>query len=988
MYEKEFERIINASRNHSLTFFVGAGISTLSGAPSWNGLIQDICRELKRPVKDVYSSDEYLRIPQMYYYSIEKNDIKYYDFIEKSLVSTSLLPNEIHRELLSFNPISFITTNFDDLLEEAAIRACQGFKVIACDDEVSSINGDRYILKLHGDLKHKNIVFKEEDYLNYSENFKLIETLLKSIFSTNTIVFIGYGLNDYNIKLILNWAKTLLKDHFNKPIFIYTGDGLLSTEEILYQESRGLCVIEYEKISKCTDDYFTRYISVLKAIRKSLDLTLDNKTEEEAFSVLFELLEPLNRLDALRIKDVYAKLSSYDMPISEDGTIYVLPEKSILIQYFYKICTMSVEEYNTLPNAIQKKFQTILDVFKKAKIGQIKIDNIIRPFIDFSISFTDSNCLSFDYMKMLAITSKDFSETKNKYKKAFYFARLRQYDKAFYLFSEVASISFKSKDYLLYYFAEINCINLYKIIKNLNKYYNCYDMKQIDQIFLTTEDIQYLFEKLPIEFQNQYASLKDLYSANLLYQYSYEAFIDGQKLQNAIESNTTELGLTSSTKVICRINDYLHFLIDNGIIVDLFSEFQNTIKNLLSLLVYKYSVQGNKRLNTQMFPDNWQDKVYFDAVDFYCFIEYFSDKEIVKLFNKYNVDSILFNDLDTIETMTMNIMKYYDYVIKNRVLGIRAADIQKRFKNVLTLLRYIDISQKLVENVCRFMFKYEFSDILINDKIMFLEYQIFRRKRNSKVTARIIENKLIAYIDAKIEAIKNSTNFEIRSTNSGINYYNLVHYIDPGNKEYYSRRLARRVSSILNNNLSEMIPHVVYHYWDYISLYSRYRISAWAKKELSVNFRLDLFTLLLECNAKIDKNILVLLKDYLRRLVQDNSLNSNNNYIITYPIINPYRDLEQVGYWCLTKKLHKKDFEEFVGISNIFDFYFQYDKFDFNKFDVSWLLNLSQHALKEITKNKRVKEKIRISIAQLLGKENISNVDKTRLQNILIKYFC
>lgn len=603
MYEKEFERIINASRNHSLTFFVGAGISALSKAPSWKELIQNICRELKIPIKETYSSDEYLKIPQMYYYFIGKNNDKYYDFIEKSLVSTPLFPNEIHRELLSFNPISFITTNFDDLLEEAAIQSCQGFKAIARNDEVSSINGDRYILKLHGDLKHKNIVFKEEDYLNYSENFKLIETLLKSIFSTNTVVFIGYGLNDYNIKLILNWAKTLLKDHFNKPIFIYTDNDSLSAEELLYQESRGLCVIEHEKLSKHTDDYLTRYISVLKAIRKSSDFALDSKTEEEAFSVLFELLEPLNKLNALRIKDVYAKLSAYDMSISEDGTIYVSPGKSILIQYFNKICNMSIEEYNTLPDIIQKKFQIILKVFTKAKIGRIKVNGIIYPFINSSIPFADSNCLSFDYMKMLTITSKEFSETKSKYRKAFYFARLSQYDKAFYLFSEVASISYKIKDYLLYYFAEINCINLYKIIKSVNMYHNCYDMKKIDTMVPTTEDIQYLFERLPIEFQNKYASLKDLYSANLLYQYSYEAFVDGQKLQNAIESNTRELGLTSSTKVICRINDYLHFLIDNGIVVDLFSEFQNTIKNLLSLLVYKYSVQGNNQLSPQMFPD-------------------------------------------------------------------------------------------------------------------------------------------------------------------------------------------------------------------------------------------------------------------------------------------------------------------------------------------------------------------------------------------------
>ena len=35
MYEEAYKRIINASQNHSLSFFVGAGVSSLSGAPSW-----------------------------------------------------------------------------------------------------------------------------------------------------------------------------------------------------------------------------------------------------------------------------------------------------------------------------------------------------------------------------------------------------------------------------------------------------------------------------------------------------------------------------------------------------------------------------------------------------------------------------------------------------------------------------------------------------------------------------------------------------------------------------------------------------------------------------------------------------------------------------------------------------------------------------------------------------------------------------------------
>ena len=201
MYEKELKRILDASQNNALSFFVGAGVSALSGAPTWKELIHAMCEELGRDKKKEYSSDECLQIPQMYYYSLGENIAEYYKFIETQLHISELVPNSIHREMLNLNPVSFVTTNYDTLLEDAATQYCQSFKVVSKDEDVPTIFGDRFVLKLHGDFKSNNIVLKEEDYLNYSEDFKLIETLVKSIFSTNTVVFIGYGLNDYNIIL-------------------------------------------------------------------------------------------------------------------------------------------------------------------------------------------------------------------------------------------------------------------------------------------------------------------------------------------------------------------------------------------------------------------------------------------------------------------------------------------------------------------------------------------------------------------------------------------------------------------------------------------------------------------------------------------------------------------------------------------------------------------------------------------------------------------
>ena len=52
MYEKELQRILTASQNNALTFFVGAGVSALSGAPTWKGLIHAISDRLGQARKD------------------------------------------------------------------------------------------------------------------------------------------------------------------------------------------------------------------------------------------------------------------------------------------------------------------------------------------------------------------------------------------------------------------------------------------------------------------------------------------------------------------------------------------------------------------------------------------------------------------------------------------------------------------------------------------------------------------------------------------------------------------------------------------------------------------------------------------------------------------------------------------------------------------------------------------------------------------------
>lgn len=984
MYEADFDRIVKASKNNSLTFFVGAGVSSLSGAPSWKDLINSILRNMGRETKGEYSSDEYLRIPQMFYYSINQDEEAYYSFVNENLFATELMPNIIHKELLSLNPISFITTNFDDLLEDAAVEYCQSYKSIACDTDVPDINGDRFILKVHGDMKHRNIVFKEEDYLNYSENFKLIETLLKSIFSTNTVVFWGYSLNDYNIKLILNWAKALLKDNFNKPIFVYTGSKSLVAEEVTYHESKGLRVIEYERICGKSKDYIPRYLSVINAIKKSADLSFEGKTEQEAFDVLYKLLEPLDKLRALRLSDITDKLST-NIRIGRNGVILYDTQKHDCFKKFFEINDLQRIEYESLPEQIKNKYRIIMRVLAKAQILYVEKDLKCYCFAERKVPFGDPVCIEFDFKKMYSYTQKKSKSLNESYRKAFYLSRLKKYDEAYFLFAEISKAAFKEKNYLLYYLSEVNRISILKIIKNVNAYYRCYDMVKINSI-APSEDIELLFTKLPVEFQNQYRSLKDLYSENLLYKYSYNAFVDGQKLQNNIEKNSIEYGLTSGDKVICRINDYIHFLLSNNLVVDEFSEYKNSVKNLMSLLVYKYSTQKKERIQEPLFPDFENNQVAFDELDFYCFIDCFTDKEIIDTFKKYNIETISFQNIDQIEKTVKNILAYYDSCQKRALNIIENESLVKQIKSCLALLRYVDISQELVDRVCSFILKYEFRDILISDKVLFLYYQLERRKKYSDVTAKEIENKLIFYLDSHIKAIETGKSFNLLSTGS-INYCDLVHYIAPSNTNYRSHRLSLRISKILDNDISLLYPNIAEHYWAYISAYQRRRAVKKIKDYLSKEFKFNVFLLLINCNVKLDETTIELLKNYLRESIIKCKATHEEAKVVSYPIKDPYEELNQIGYWCLIKAL-PYCFDEFIGESDKFDFYYMYNEFDFNIFQPSWLLNLYPHTLNVIAKNKKVKDNIRLAISDTVIRGNLAKTDKAKLQDILVKYFC
>ena len=988
VYKEVFKKIIRASQTNSLTFFVGAGISKLSDAPKWSELIDAFCDELGREKKPEYNNEECLSIPQIYYYSIDKNESQYYDFINNCFGNKKFIPNTIHKMLLDLNPHAFITTNFDDLLETAASENCHSFKVVTCDEEISEINGNRFILKLHGDLNHKNIVFKEEDYLNYSEKFKLVETLLKSIFATNTVVFIGYRLNDYNIKLILNWTKTLLKEKFNKPIFIYVDNEELSKDELLYHESKGLYVIDYRH---CIDDnnvkldYVDRYKSVLNSINVFSDFSAKGKNETEVFESLYDLLAPLDSMKTLRMRDI-REILNYEVIIQDPGVINASVDENILFKRFIEIKNMNKDDREKLSNDTLQKYRTIKSVLSKAQIQWIIYsDNKQFTITNDNFVFADPYCLQFDYPQMQEYVTKEYNNYWDNYQKAYYLAKLYRYKESHDLFVNVATDAYIVNDYLLHFLAQANRYVIYKAMESVNhslSYYNTFDFDGLKGGIISSEQIEHMFERLPIEFQNKYKCFKEIASPNMLYENSYYCLQDGMELQDAIDSNAQEFGVTSADKVTSRINQNLHFLLGNGLYMEEFTEFKTTIRNLMSTLVYKYSVQTKKTVYDDLFG-NTSNEIYFDNIDFYCLIEYFDTKQLNRLLHKHSIKTLDFKNTEIIEASVHNLFSYYDEVIKTNHM-IEFLSIQTKIKRCLNLLRYMDISQKLVDFVCSFIFKYEFQEICIGDKILFLDSQVWKKKKCSEITTSVIENKLFYYIDSHINAIINGKNFDLLSEYSNLNYPNLIHYINADNS-LKSRRLAYRINKIIKNSYTQFKEQIKWHYYSYLSISQQKSVVKWIYAEMANEFSFDDFVFLVNHNIKIDKKTLEALKNYLKNEIE---LSKKESQIKTYPKHDYFKALNLVGYFCRIGLLKRKDFSEFLNLSPKFDLFYKFEKFDFDNFDVTWLLKWDDKTIQILSENRNVRNKTRECIAKEINSNQLKDCDLKRLTEILTKYFC
>jgi glycosyltransferase involved in cell wall biosynthesis len=285
-------KIKEAINQKKLVIFLGAGASRLLGCKSWEQLgyeLLDLCFKKEfinfKEKESLSKIKDNKKLISICYYLLEEKQKTglFNEILGKALEgkSESLQKQNIYAELKDFRAI-FVTTNADKYLSEQ-FREKQ-VKYEPPDFLPNEIDTEN-IYHIHGSQKKmEKIIFTVDKYIE-RYNDKQFSEFIKKIFSEYTVLFIGYGLSEFELfdyiiqKAKVNGGKEI--KHFVLMGFFAGEDNLVDYEQYYFNQL-GIKVIPFSKDKNGYEQQFQIIQSWNKEIKQTstvLSSTFDEITE-------------------------------------------------------------------------------------------------------------------------------------------------------------------------------------------------------------------------------------------------------------------------------------------------------------------------------------------------------------------------------------------------------------------------------------------------------------------------------------------------------------------------------------------------------------------------------------------------------------------------------------------------------------------------------------------------------------------------------------
>jgi hypothetical protein len=249
------DEIVTAIARRRAVLFLGAGVSrnavTAAGLrpPLWVDVLSEGISQLQggnSELKRMLKQGDLLTCCQLLKH---KMDHKWIPFLESQFLS-AYQPSDIHESIFDLDSSIILTPNFDRIYDNFAISKGGNAikKKIYYDDDlgraVRSTASSRLILKVHGCIDTPTrLIFTRHEYADARAKHAAFYKVIESLILTHTFVFIGCGMSDPDISLLLeDTARAFIG---SPPHYIVTPSSVSSDGERILKENYNLVAVRY-----------------------------------------------------------------------------------------------------------------------------------------------------------------------------------------------------------------------------------------------------------------------------------------------------------------------------------------------------------------------------------------------------------------------------------------------------------------------------------------------------------------------------------------------------------------------------------------------------------------------------------------------------------------------------------------------------------------------------------------------------------------------
>lgn len=969
IYKETFRILREAMNNNQLVLFVGAGASIDSGMPSWTVAVSEIADALSLSAE----KEDILKIPQYYFNARGKKE--YTELMRKIFrYGDELKTTELHKKIIELQASTIITTNYDHLIEKAAEENGQVIQVISQDKDMPYRKSSRELIKMHGDFEHDNFVLKEDDYLHYSSNFKLIETYIKSLIGSKIILFIGYSLNDPNIKQIISWVKEIIGQDFQRAYMILPGE-YPDTIKRDYFRNLGVNIIYPLELLTIEQGEEKKYLS--SQVIEILNLITDDKGEL-GFDALYRKLKPLQDLNYVYGKYIFRVLRKYNIFCNDFFIDLIAHDENSISAEIHQLLSDYFND-KEVPTEYKSKLKFIETILKRSHFETIRDKRVVScPINNIKENEIETMIFNFDYASLHNLVEQNERklsyETPNLYmQQAYICSFLGNYGLAYNYLKIAASIFYKSNSYVWYFIAVFNQKYVGRLFEN--PLVDNLDINERNQIVNEAKNInlEKILNSLPCQNNDDYSFLKELSSFNVAYTLFYDVFKNSVKAsEEAKTSYSIYTGTAAYQKLMINVKDYNSYIIRNYIILDRYTELSSIF------ILYIRSIISS--VNAKNIPPNPDDQISVGNVklekigsfEIYAILKYMNKTDIKKLFDEYEIKTIPVDEtgLNYLEAIFDSLCMYSKYVnpyLRNedKIWGYLELASHTEIKTELAI--------KIVYNLCM----RDTWEININSRI--IERFLINLYNQNQYTDEVLCKNIAKLIDIIIDYFLSTNEHSTFNCGSLLEFLMIFNY--KGNNHYNDLDKIRRITT--NKNVDLMI-----------DLFSKLDKKAqqpiidfflkWKPNETVLDYCRYCRAILNDIipnNEGMEKEIF----DWILSNMSSTE-NSDDVVVEVFPKYDYNNVLGELMNLYLSEKIINIETLKIIidkASDNMWKWLFDVDAFDYSNFDCSWLENCYQNLLETISQHKPAVK----GILSAYKAQYKTKALKSCINDYIVKYF-